>query len=503
MGAMRHWMIRIAMVTALAPLARGDDWPMWGHDPSRNMVSAEKGLPVSFDPGKSEEGKGVDMSTTKGIKWAVKIGSHAYGNTTVANGRIYIGTNNEPAREAKYPGDMGVVLCLDEATGKTIWHQMVPKLPGGNNVDYEHVGICSSPTIEGDRVYLVTNRGEVLCLDAKGMANGNDGPFKDEAQYVAGPGKPPIEQSANDGDIIWKYDMRDELGVFAHNMTAGGCLIVGDRVYVTTSNGVDWSDKHMPAPDAPALICLDKNTGKLLGQERSGISSRTFHGNWSTPALATVNGRQMIIYGGDDGYCYAFDPVPQDGTLKEIWRCDCNSSERRANRYRTTKGPSGIVSTPVCVGDRVYVATGQDPEQNDGDGGLVCIDASKTGDITQSGKVWEYKKIGHVLGTPSVADGLVVVGDFAGILYCFDATNGQLYWSHDTESRIWGSTLVADGKIYAGNEGGALLVLAESKEKKVINTVTFEGAIYSSPVVANGVMYIATETYLYAIGGKK
>ena len=67
-----------------------------------------------------------------------------------------------------------------------------------------------------------------MCLDVNGMANGNDGPFKDEAKYVVKDvlldrGKPterkapPIEPGPQDGDIIWVYDMMDELGVFPHN----------------------------------------------------------------------------------------------------------------------------------------------------------------------------------------------------------------------------------------------------------------------------------------------
>jgi outer membrane protein assembly factor BamB len=489
-------------VCALSLAVQAGDWPTWGHDGSRNMVSTEKGIPTVFDLGKAEEGKPLDLATTKNVKWAAKLGSHAYGNPTISGGHIYLGTNNEPPKDPKYEGDMGVVLCVDEATGKVVWQQMIPKHPGGNNVDYGAVGVCSSPTVDGDRIYVITNRAEVLCLDAQGMSNGNDGPFKEEDQFVAGPGKPPIPQGPADGDIIWRYDLRDELGIFPHEMAAGAVLVVGDRLYLATSNGVDWTDKHIPAPNAPALICLDKKTGQLLGQEKSGICSRMFHCSWSTPSLATINGKPLIIFGGDDGFCYAFDPAPVDGVLKEIWRCDCNSVERRANKYQSTKGPSGIVSTPVCIGDRIYVGTGRDPEKDDGDATFVCIDATKTGDITKTGKLWEQKKIGHVLGVPAISNGLVFVGDFSGMLYCLDANTGQQYWSHDTQGKIWGSPLVCGGNVYVGNDAGGFFILAASKEKNVVQSMAFEGAILSSPIVANGVLYIANENYLYAIQGK-
>ena len=104
----------------------------------------------------------------------------------------------------------------------------------------------------------------------------NQGPFHDEGSYIAGPGSHPLKVGSGDADILWRYDMRDELGVFPHNMTSSSVLVLGDKLYVTTSNAVDWTEHHVPSPDAPALICLDRNTGKLLGQERSGSAPGSF-----------------------------------------------------------------------------------------------------------------------------------------------------------------------------------------------------------------------------------
>jgi outer membrane protein assembly factor BamB len=339
----------------------------------------------------------------------------------------------------------------------------------------------------------------VLCLDANGMKNGNKGPFTDEAQYIAGPGGSPVKVGPGDADILWRYDMRDELGVFPHNMTSSSVLVVGDTLFVTTSNAVDWTDKHIPSPDAPALICLDKNTGKLLGRERSGICQRMFLSNWSSPAYGTIGGRAMVVFGAGDGFCYAFDPQPDsNGTLKEIWRCDCNPPGRRSKngkplKHSETEGPSEIIATPVIANDRVYVAIGHDPENGDGLGAFTCIDGT--------GKVWVDDKIGRSISTASVVDGLVYVADFPGIVHCLDAQTGKPYWTHDTEGHVWGSTLVGDGKVYVGNENGTLTILAMGKEKKVIGTIDFKDPIQSTPVAAGGVLYVATGTNLYAIQG--
>jgi outer membrane protein assembly factor BamB len=485
------------------------DWPMWGHDPSRNMVTAETALPTSIDAGKAKDDGTIDPATvSKNVKWVAKLGTQSYGNPTVAQGKVFVGTNNGwPHYREDLTGDYGVLLCLNQQTGKREWSLFSPKLAAGKVSDWEQVGLCCSPTIDGDRVYAVTNRCEVLCLDINGMQSGNKGPFTDEGQYIAGPGGSPVSVGKGDADILWRYDMRDELGVFPHNMTSSAVLVVGDKLFVTTSNAVDWTDKHIPSPDAPALVCLDKQTGKLLGQERSGICKRMFLSNWSSPAFGTIAGKPMVIFGGGDGFCYGFDPQPDGaGTLKEIWRCDCNPPDRHVKNGKPLKhsdadGPSEIISTPVVYKDRVYVAIGHDPENGDGAGAFTCIDATKTGDITAAGKIWVDEKVARSISTASIADGLVYIADFPGIVHCLDAETGKPYWTHDTEGHVWGSTLVGDGKVYVGNENGSLAILAAGKEKKVIATIDFKDPILATPVAADGVLYVATGTNLYAIRG--
>lgn len=500
--------LTLVLITAAAA-AYAADWPEWGRDGSRNMTSPEKGLVDSFEPGKQkDDSENIDPATTKNVRWVAKLGSYAYGNPTVAKGKVFVGTNNEPPRDEKHEGDRGILACFSEADGKFLWQLVVPKLAAGSVSDFESTGLCSPATVEGARVYVITNRCEILCLDIDALTNGNDGPFKDEAQYFAGPGNPPVEPGPTDADILWRFDMRDELGVFPHNMTTGSVLIVGDRLFAATGNGVDWTHHHIPAPLAPALICLDKNTGKLIAQENSGISGRTFHANWSSPTLGNANGKPIVIFGAGDGWCYAFDPEPVKGsgdvpTLKEIWRYDCNPPEYRKNKYSSSKGPSEIVGTPVFHDNRVYVAIGQDPDHGSGVGMLHCIDATKTGDVTQSGKIWSYDKIDRTLSTAAIADGLLFIGDMSGIVHCLDAKTGAVHWTHDTRDAIWGAATTADGRVYVGNATGVFTILAAAKEKREIATIEFDAGISSSPVVANGTVFVATDKHLYAIGGPR
>jgi len=500
------------------------DWPQWGGTHERNMISTETGLPDSFDPGKKKDGaEEFDLSTAKNIKWVAKLGSQSYGNVTVAKGKVFVGTNNTSPRNPKIDGDRGVLMCFDEATGKFLWQLTVTKLKSGKVNDWEFLGICSSPTIEGDRAYLVTNRCEILCLDINGMANGNDGPFKNEGQYILDPdklkGKGPadfanIPVDQTDADIIWRLDMIDELGSFPHNASNCSVLIDGDMLYSCTSNGVDWSHVNVPSAQSPSFIAVDKNTGEIKWEDELALASgtrpdcglttrRIFHGQWSSPSMGVVNGKKQIYFGGGDGFLYALDP--ESG--KTIWSCDCVLPTQKRNAkgfimYPEAKGPSEINATPVFYKDRVYVANGQDPEHGEGVGVLTCVDATKTGDITTSGKKWVYDKINRSISTVSIYNGLLFVADFSGMVHCLDAETGQPYWVHNSGAHIWGSTMVADGKLYFGNEDGDVVVMEAGKTEKVISKANLDGQVLCTPVIANGTMYVATSTHLFAIGKK-
>jgi outer membrane protein assembly factor BamB len=308
--------------------------------------------------------------------------------------------------------------------------------------------------------------------------------------------------------------MRDAdtgVGVFPHNVSSCSPLIHGDILHTATSNGVDWSHTNIPGKFVPGLIALDKNTGKLLGEEASGVSERVLHASWSSPAIGPVNGKDILVWGGGDGFAYGFDPKPvmdeDEGfpVLKELWRYDGNPPHYRVDengnprKYATFKGPSEIIGTTVIHDGLVYAIIGQDPEHGDGVGRLSCIDPSKTGD--QSGQaVWTYDEIGRSISTPSIADGLVFAAEYDGDIHCVDAKTGKPYWVHETGSRVWASTLVADGKVFLGTEDGEVVILAASKEKKLLGTIELHAPIYSSAVAANETLYVGTQTHLYAIG---
>ena len=344
-----------------------------------------------------------------------------------------------------------------------------------------------------------------------GQLDGNQG-YQDEAQYVVGPGVPPAKIGPKDADIIWVFDMMNELGVFPHNASNSSPLVIGDLVYVCTSNGQDWTHVNIPSPLSPSFIAVNKLTGKLAGEDDAGISKRIFHGQWSSPSAGVVNGKPLAFFGGGDGFVYAFDPKPvhddkEDVSfLKTVFKADLNPPEYKVKdgkpiKYPDPEGPNEINSTPVFYKNRVYVASGQDPEHGEGIGRLICLDATKTGDLTTSGVIWEYRGIHRTISTVSIdpATDLLFIGDFSGFVHCLDANTGKELWKHDMKAHMWGSTFLADGKVFVGDEDGDFVVLAATREKKLISETNLGSPIYSTPIVANGVMYVGTQTHLFAV----
>jgi outer membrane protein assembly factor BamB len=463
----RHFLFFIFSCVAAFPLV-SQDWSMWGGTVQRNMTSPMKSLPESWD-----------VKSGKNIRWKVQIGSTSYGNPVVADGKIFLGTNNGNPRNPDIQGDRGVLMCFRESDGKFLWQAVTDKLASGPENDFPEQGVCSSPAVEGKRLYYVSNRGELVCLDTEGFMDGkNDGSFQDE-----------VYKAPSDADIVWKLDMMKELGVLPHNMTSSSPLIWEDLVFAVTSNGRDAEGDKLPAPKAPSFIAVNKNTGNVAWQDNSP-GDGILHGQWTSPTLGVVNGVQQVFFPGGDGWLYGFDAR----TGEKLWKFDLNP---KAAVWPETRNYG--LATPVFSGGKVFMSVGQDPDGGQGVGHAYCINPANRGDITESGRVWQYDKINRSISTAAVADGLVYISDFRGILHCLDAGTGKPYWTFDMMAPVWGSPLAADGKVYVGDQDGDVAILKTGRELEKVAEIDMGNSVCSTPVPANGILYIMTNSQLYAI----
>ena len=509
--------------------------------PARNNAPYGKNFPVTWDIGKFDQKTNRWLgSPDPQIRWVARLGSETYGSPVVADGKVFCGTNNGAGYLSRYPADvdLGCLLCFHAPMAGS----------------FGNIRVKSSPPVAASigrsRGCAVRPGGRQAALDGDqsrrsslpGYGRISQWPLR-EAQRTRVTADP---KSSADSAVIWSFDMMRRLGVVQRYMCSCSVTAAGDLLLVNTSNGVDVDDK-LPAPEAPSFIALDKHSGEFVWADHSP-GRNILEGQWSSPAFAVLGGVGQAIFAGGDGWVYSFlAEKTSDDKARLLWKFDCNpkdaSWEGGGNGRRNY-----IIATPVIYEGRVYIGTGQDPEYGEGPGDLWCIDPTGRGDVSpeqvvdregnpvaprrlravdpaageqvrpnpHAAAVWHYqgpaseagskadfKKTMHrTLGMVAIRDGLLVSGDFAGLVHCLDAKTGQVRWTYDAMAAIWGSPLIADGKIYLGDEDGDVLVFQLGPVCKLLAKNNMGNAVYGAPAVAGNVLYIATRTNLFAIVGK-
>lgn len=513
------WMTTVVMA---------QDQPQWGEAWTRNMVSSQTDLPDTFDPGQRDYKTGdIVLPAGSGVRWTAKLGGQTCGSPVVSGGKIFVGTNNDEPRDPRIAVDYGVLMCFDEKTGEFLWQLLVPKLMKIKWSDWRYVGLSSPPSVEGDRAYLVSNRCEVMCIDTNGMADGNDGPFIDEATHRVMEGQKPIPTDEKCGDIIWNFDMNELLGVEPHNATCCSVLIDGNYLYVGTSNGVEWTHHEVLSPKSPSVIVLDKRTGRLVARDAFGIDGDVTHGQWSSLTMGVVGGEKHIYFGAGNGYLYGFKALPQPPESEEpktdnddigphgenviqiepLWKVNGHPLAQTQDvvppDHQHDSSSYQVTGTPVFDDGHLFINFTQEAFHRMPEGYLACLKTDGKGDVTRSAFVWTYPEIGSSVATVAVADGLVYACDFKGKLHCLDAKTGKVQWIHDVGGPIWGSPLVADGKVYLGTGRNYFWVLKAGRNLEVISRIRMRDQVLTTPTIADGIMYIATNRHLYAVEGEK
>lgn len=523
-------MLRLLALTAGLSLvicqgARSEDWPALGRDRTRNSVSPEKNPPRRWQVKGGEFAAGGDSDALEAdrdvnVRWKGDLPGRSYATPVVSQGLVWIGASYYPGNTDEKPG--GSLCCFRESDGALVYERRTEPLPSRAN-DAGWPGLGGSPLIEGENLWYVTNRWEVVCLDI--------------APVLAGKGVPRER---------WIVDLIKEYGVFPRSALMGPpshCSIApsyGERIFVTTGNGIDEASIKAPAPEAPALVCLDKNTGGMLWTDRSPGGNVHF-AETASPLVAEVAGHGQVVVPQGDGWLRSFDP--DSGEV--LWEFDLNRKETVLEL-----GGGGernhSWSSPVLYEDRIYVTTGQQAEYGEGAGRLVCVDPTRRGDISSqlavdragkplpkrrvqavvasdgeraipnpnSGLIWEldashadFKRQFHrSLSSVAIDKGLLITADFAGLVQCLDARSGKFHWSYDALAPIWGAPLLVDGQVYVADDDGDVMHFRLSADFEVATardappTVTLPQMTSSSPIFAGGTLYIASMDILYAIG---
>ncbi|WP_397568944.1 PQQ-binding-like beta-propeller repeat protein [Schlesneria sp. T3-172] len=509
------------------------DWPQWGGSSRRNNTPAGTAIPVHWD-----------VRTGENVLWSVPLGSQTNGSPVVANGKIFVGTNNTHGYVKRYPSQMnlGALIAFEEKTGAFLWQASTLMLATGRSNFVASLGNCSTPYCEGNRLWYVTGRAEVVCLDTEGFHDAqNDGPYKSESN-----------KNRDEDDIVWHFDMMTQLGVTPHKHSSCSITCLGEYCFVITGNGVDSNHLSIPTAKAPSFICLNKSTGELIWSD-SSPGGNILHGQWSSPCIFHAGGRDQVVMAGGDGWIYSFDPAGDGlGRAKLLWKFDGNP---KAVQYSVNVGGTDqirnpIVATPVFYDGYLYIGMGEDQESSDGAGMLYCIDPTREGDVSielavdsegkevppqrlaaidptqghqaipnpNSALRWQYDQsdrnenrkiefeeiLHRTVSSVAIKNDLLIVPDLSGVVHCLDAkqvNEGKpvVYWTHDMFSPVQSSPLIVEDKVYICDVGGDVVVFELSKTHRVLAENRFDKSIRTTPIVANDTLYVASQNRLYAL----
>ncbi len=477
---MRKPMFLIAALgVAASATLFADNWPHW-RGPSHNGVSAETGLPVTWNatcvpPGQLSAGPAlepaVENETPDGAQRGQRGGGGREGRPMAPLNCARIDTQNVawklalPAYSGSTPIIWGDTIFLNVATNADrgdleLWSIDRNKqtvnwkrpIAGGNNMQRKQNMSSPSPVTDGRHVWVLTGVGILKAFDFAGKE-------------------------------LWTRDIQADHGAFGLNWGyASSPLLKDGAIYVQVLHG-------MKTDDPSYLLKFDAMSGKTLWHvERPTIARNESPDSYTTPLWVTVGNRaELVITGGDA--ITGHDPA----TGKELWRADVLNPQNNG-AYR-------IVASPTQVGDLVIAPTRNNP--------MTAIRPGGSGDVSASHVVWQFAQ-GPDVPTP-VSDGklLYVVRD-GGVVFALDVKTGATVYGPERlpNGTYSASPILADGKIYVTTEETGLTTVFRAGPKFEIlssNSLANDCSPYclSTVAVSDGQLFLRTSSYLWAIGERK
>lgn len=263
------------------------------------------------------------------------------------------------------------------------------------------------------------------------------------------------------GEVLWRarYPYESQHG-------GGGSPILYRDLLIFNCDGNDV--------DA-FVVALDAKTGKeRWRRDRRKPSDQAY----TTPLVINVGGRDQLLSVG--AYrAVAYDPL----TGQEIWRVDYEPGFSNVPR-------------PVFGHGLVFIATGfQEPT-------LIAVRTDGSGDVTRSHIAWTLKRGAPFTPSPIlVGDELYVVSD-AGILTVVDARTGKVHYQQRLGGNYSASPVLADGRLYFSSEEGVTTVVAPGTTFNRLSANRLEGAMLASMAVADGAIFVRSDTHLYRLGAR-
>jgi outer membrane protein assembly factor BamB len=284
-------------------------------------------------------------------------------------------------------------------------------------------------------------------------------PMTDGRRVWAATGNGVINAFDMEGQLLWRMDLQQEYGKFG-------------LVFGYASSPLYYDGKlflqvlHGQKTDDPSyIVALDAHSGESIWRvERPTDAVNESPDAYTTPALLDYDGRHQVIISGGD---YVTGHDPQTG--KELWRAGGLNPNKEGN-YR-------IVGSPIAIDGMIYAPTRKKP--------LLALHAGGQGDITESHLAWKFTGPGAPdVPTPATDGRYFYMVDDKGRATCLDAKTGALIWGPERTQQgiVSSSPVVADGKLYVLNERGITTVLTAGPQYKVLATNELDGSYTLSSI---------------------
>ncbi|MCA8982698.1 MAG: PQQ-binding-like beta-propeller repeat protein [Planctomycetaceae bacterium] len=412
--------------------------------PETNGISREKNLIDDWD-----------LASGKNVLWTSDIGGRAA--PIILNGKVYLNcrTEHDIADPKEVIHAREQVVCWDLNTGKVLWQDVFNVFQ--TDIPAPRVGWAS---MVGD-----TETGNVYAHTVSGL----------------------LRCYSGDGELLWERSLSEEFGkISGYGGRTNTPIIDEDRIIVAFF-GLNWGETGTPPPKQ-TFYAFDKKTGQLQWISRPG--GRPLDTSYSNATIGVINGQRVLVCGDADGGVSTINAR----TGESIWT------------FKMSK--RGLNASPVIDGKYVYITHGEDNIDNVEFGRIQCIDATGSGDVTQTHSVWRVDDVKAGFTSPLVKDGILYVVTDTGKLIAYDALNGQQFWQYSLGTVGKGSPVWADGKLYVMEVNGHIHILKPSKEQceslSKVQLLARVGSgydeIYASPAIADGKIVLCTRDRMICLG---
>jgi outer membrane protein assembly factor BamB len=425
---MVRWLVVVVGTSSLfaAPAVGGEgEWSRF-RGPNGSGVSDAATVPARW--------------TEDDYNWKIDLPGAGHSSPVVWGKRVFV-TCGDPLSARRF------VLCLDAASGRTLWQRDFPSTPYPHHADGNYA--TATPAVDADGLVLTWTTPEQVLVVALAL----------------------------DGHELWRRD----LGPFVAVHGSGSSPILFDRLAVLANDQEDPGliPGHKTNPPEPAgksfFIALDRHSGQTCWQ----IDRRTIYSAYSTPCVYQAEGGPAeLIFSNTAHGITAVDPA----SGKVAWEFGQPFMDR-------------AVSSPIVAGGLVIAGHGA---------GIVASRyVAVRPPSAQPGPTLAYSLTRSIplVPTPLAKDGRLFLWTDDGVVSCLRLEDGQLVWRKRVGGAYYGSPVWVGGRLYCMSRDGQVVVVSASDKFEIVARVPLGDPSYATPAVAGGVMYLRTRSRLFSLGG--